>query len=469
MRIFKSYPFLKLINSYIVDAPVPSNINYLWNFGSLLALCLVIQIITGVTLAMHYNPSVLEAFNSVEHIMRDVNNGWLVRYLHSNTASAFFFLVYLHMGRSLYYGSYRNPRTLTWTIGTVIFLIMIVTGFLGLSHSPKWFKFNNNKQENSLMLDAPTDEDQESRDQESHYSQKLFVEKEYYKNTRYSFNNKSYYSSFTNGGSKRQFSTSYAKCKLPESPKVKDEENGNTSKKVTQFLKDKNLNPVFIYENLGESSIKSKIYQEVKNLSGIYLVLNKFTGDYYIGSASTNRFYGRFCKHLINKNGSKILKAAVNKYKISSFAFIVLEIFPEVITKENNKNLLDLEDFYLKSLLPNYNILTEAGNSFGYKHTEITRINMKSNYSEERKKSSLATLNRAKPVYTEQGLLNLKKKSKSIIVYNFDGTVYGGYSSIVEGAKALGCDTRTITRALETPKQILRRRWIIKLSDSFNK
>ena len=131
MRIIKSYPFLKLINSYVIDAPVPSNINYLWNFGSLLALCLAIQIITGVTLAMHYNPSVLEAFNSVEHIMRDVNNGWLVRYLHSNTASAFFFLVYLHMGRGLYYGSYRKPRGLTWTIGTVIFLLMIITGFLG--------------------------------------------------------------------------------------------------------------------------------------------------------------------------------------------------------------------------------------------------------------------------------------------------------------------------------------------------
>ena len=131
MRAFKSYPFLKLVNSYVIDAPVPSNLNYLWNFGSLLGFCLVIQIVTGVTLAMHYNPSVLEAFNSVEHIMRDVNNGWLVRYLHSNTASAFFFLVYLHMGRGLYYGSYRSPRALTWTIGTIIFLLMIVTGFLG--------------------------------------------------------------------------------------------------------------------------------------------------------------------------------------------------------------------------------------------------------------------------------------------------------------------------------------------------
>jgi ubiquinol-cytochrome c reductase cytochrome b subunit len=131
MRIFKSHPLLKLVNSYVIDSPQPSNLSYLWNFGSLLAFCLVIQIITGVTLAMHYNPSVLEAFNSIEHIMRDVNNGWLIRYLHSNTASAFFFLVYLHMGRGLYYGSYRSPRTLVWALGIVIFLLMIVTAFLG--------------------------------------------------------------------------------------------------------------------------------------------------------------------------------------------------------------------------------------------------------------------------------------------------------------------------------------------------
>ena len=131
MRILKSHPLLKLINSYLVDSSQPSNISYMWNMGSLLAMCLGIQIITGVTLAMHYNPSVTEAFNSVEHIMRDVNNGWLIRYLHANTASAFFFLVYLHIGRGLYYGSYRAPRTLVWVIGTFILILMIATAFLG--------------------------------------------------------------------------------------------------------------------------------------------------------------------------------------------------------------------------------------------------------------------------------------------------------------------------------------------------
>jgi len=131
MRILKSHPLLKMVNSYVVDSPQPSNISYLWNFGSLLAFCLIIQIVTGVTLGMHYTPNVLEAFDSVEHIMRDVNNGWLIRYLHSNTASAFFFLVYLHIGRGLYYASYKAPRTLTWIIGTIIFILMMATAFLG--------------------------------------------------------------------------------------------------------------------------------------------------------------------------------------------------------------------------------------------------------------------------------------------------------------------------------------------------
>jgi ubiquinol-cytochrome c reductase cytochrome b subunit len=120
-----------MVNSYVIDSPQPSNISYLWNFGSLLAFCLIIQIVTGVTLGMHYTPSISEAFDSVEHIMRDVNNGWLVRYLHSNTASAFFFLVYLHIGRGLYYGSYKAPRTLVWTLGTIIFILMMATAFLG--------------------------------------------------------------------------------------------------------------------------------------------------------------------------------------------------------------------------------------------------------------------------------------------------------------------------------------------------
>ena len=131
MKLLKRNSFLSIVNSYLIDSPQPSNISYMWNFGSLLGFCLVIQIATGVFLAMHYTPNIDLAFISVEHIMRDVNYGWMIRYLHANTASFFFLFVYLHIGRGLYYGSYKAPRVALWTIGVIIFLVMIITAFLG--------------------------------------------------------------------------------------------------------------------------------------------------------------------------------------------------------------------------------------------------------------------------------------------------------------------------------------------------
>src|ERR1700728_3101126 len=119
MRLLKSQVLFRLLNSYLGDSPQPSNLSYLWNFGSLLGVCLILQILTGVFLAMHYSPSVDLAFNSVEHIMRDVNSGWLVRYTHANVASFFFILVYAHVGRALYYGSYKSPRVLPYSIGVI--------------------------------------------------------------------------------------------------------------------------------------------------------------------------------------------------------------------------------------------------------------------------------------------------------------------------------------------------------------
>nr|AJF36678.1 apocytochrome b [Gefionella okellyi] len=111
--------------------PAPITITYWWSFGSLAGLCLVIQIITGILLAMHYSSNIDIAFISVEHIMRDVNYGWLLRYIHANGASMFFIIVYLHMFRGLYYGSYLYPRELLWIIGVFIFLAMMATGFMG--------------------------------------------------------------------------------------------------------------------------------------------------------------------------------------------------------------------------------------------------------------------------------------------------------------------------------------------------
>nr|UEX92948.1 apocytochrome b [Marasmiellus scandens] len=131
MRLLKNNVLLRLINSYVVDSPQPANLSYLWNFGSLLAVCLIIQILTGCFLAMHYTPHVDFAFNSVEHIMRDVNNGWMIRYIHANVASFFFIFVYSHVARGLYYSSYKNPRTLVWSIGVIILILMMAIAFLG--------------------------------------------------------------------------------------------------------------------------------------------------------------------------------------------------------------------------------------------------------------------------------------------------------------------------------------------------
>nr|ABB54852.1 cytochrome b [Serranus atricauda]ABO43318.1 cytochrome b [Serranus atricauda]ABO43319.1 cytochrome b [Serranus atricauda] len=125
----KTHPLLKIANSALVDLPAPSNISAWWNFGSLLGLCLISQIVTGLFLAMHYTADISTAFSSVAHICRDVNYGWLIRNLHANGASFFFICLYLHIGRGLYYGSYLNKET--WNIGVVLLLLVMMTAFVG--------------------------------------------------------------------------------------------------------------------------------------------------------------------------------------------------------------------------------------------------------------------------------------------------------------------------------------------------
>lgn len=124
-------PLVGLIHSSFVAYPTPRNLNYWWTFGGILSLMLVCQILTGVVLVMHYTPHASMAFDSVEHIMRDVSYGWLLRYMHANGASMFFIAVYIHMFRGLYYGSYKAPREVLWILGCIIYLLMMATGFMG--------------------------------------------------------------------------------------------------------------------------------------------------------------------------------------------------------------------------------------------------------------------------------------------------------------------------------------------------
>ena len=452
MRKFKSHILLRLVNSYVIDTPEPANISYLWNFGSLLGTCLVLQILTGIFLAMHYQPHVDFAFNSVEHIMRDVNNGWAVRYTHANVASFFFIFVYAHIARGLYYGSYKSPRVLLWAIGVIILIVMMATAFLGYEHSPKWFNINISF---AIILIIVYIIIQNRKNKVLIYpvGNKM-------KNTKYNkFNNKS-----VNYLNKKRYSTiSYTNYSIEFS----------SSDRLNSIIKELGVNPVYIFENLNLENIRKQILNDTKGLSGIYMIVNKITKDYYIGSAATNRFYARFSNHLIYFRGSKIVKTAVKKYKLDNFAFIILELYPNIVTKENNKELLDLEDRYLKLLLPNYNILTEAGSSFGYKHTEVDRKKMKDLYTDTRREL-IGGLNKGKKLSPEtieklrEKALNrpamsdeTKKKcivhTRPVVLYNLNGTVYGEYFSILDAADSINCSEKTIRRALKTEKGLVKR------------
>jgi ubiquinol-cytochrome c reductase cytochrome b subunit len=124
-------PIVRFMHDTAVSYPTPRNLNYFWTFGAILMFMLVAQIVTGIILVMHYTPHASMAFNSVEHIMRDVNYGWLLRYLHANGASMFFVAVYIHIFRGLYYGSYKAPREVLWILGVIILLLMMATAFMG--------------------------------------------------------------------------------------------------------------------------------------------------------------------------------------------------------------------------------------------------------------------------------------------------------------------------------------------------
>jgi len=457
MRLLKTNVLLRLLNSYIVDSPQPANISYLWNFGSLLGACLIIQILTGVFLAMHYQPHVDFAFNSVEHIMRDVNSGWILRYTHANVASFFFIFVYAHIARGLYYSSYKSPRVLVWSIGVIILILMMAIAFLGYVNSPKWI--NGNIFYAIFLIIV-------------HYNiQNLIIKnkgRNNIKNTKFNkLNNKLTYP--LNIFNIRSYSTNASSNKGYEL---------SCSERLIKIITELGLNPVYIFENLDLENIKTQILNETKGLSGIYMIVNKITKDYYIGSAATNRFYGRFSNHLIYFRGSKIVKSAVKKYGLSNFAFIILDLYPNIVTKENNKELLNLEDRYLKLLLPNYNILTEAGSSFGYKHTEVDRQKMTDGFNNVRREM-IGSLNRGKKLSPEtiekmrQKALNRasmsdKTKNKCItntrplVLYNLNGTVYGEYSTILDAAKSINCGEKTIRRALNTKKSLVKRQWVVK-------
>ena len=349
----------------------------------------------------------------------------------------------MHIARGLYYGSYKSPRVLVWSIGVIILILMMATAFLGYDYSPKWLyifiiSF-------ILLLICIL---------EIYRKDQIFINSPVLLNRKSNLYKKSF-----NYLSNREYSTT------PPS--------GDKSERLAAIINELGLSPVFIYEELDSDTTRKQVLNDTRGLSGVYMILNKVTKDYYIGSASTNRLFARFCNHLIYFKGSKIVKLAIKKYELHNFAFLVLELFPDIIDKENNIELLNLEDRYLKLFLPNYNILTEAGSSFGYKHTEVDRKKMIDFYSDARKER-IGSLNKGKkfspetidkmreralnrPPMSEETRNKCISHTRPVTLYNLNGTVYGKYPTIIDAAKAINCGEKTIRRALQTEKKLIKR------------
>lgn len=155
------------------------------------------------------------------------------------------------------------------------------------------------------------------------------------------------------------------------------------------------MQPKAVFEDLHTEGSKILINRLIKPIAGVYIILNLINGNTYVGSAITGKMPNRFHKHLFGLSGSKPVAAAVKKYGLENFAFMIIDIMPTVINKENNKVLLEKEDYYLQLLQPKYNIAFQAGNTFGIKHTELTKVKMRVNYSSERREA-IGSLNRGK-------------------------------------------------------------------------
>lgn len=351
--------------------------------------------------------------------MRDVNYGWMIRYLHANTASFFFLFVYLHIGRGLYYGSYKAPRAKVWSIGVIILILMMATAFLGIENTClKW-------------LDSEVE------------------------------------------------------CLIMTSNII-------VSPKLKSLLDNNKIKPIAVFEELNKEEVKENLRSKTRKKSGIYGIFNIITGDFYIGSAVSNRFYSRFYKHLLRGLGNKKIAIDLDRYRIESFAFVILEYYPVEITKKNNPELMALETYWIKTYSPTYNILLEAGNSLGYQHSEEIKQKMKDIYSDERRER-IGLLNKGKSL-TDSVKTQLREKalnrsdevknkyrlaegpsaplpggqsgprasSKPVTVYNQDGTVYMKFSGIRVMAKHFGCDHKTINKVIDTDK-LFKKQWYVKL------
>jgi len=248
------------------------------------------------------------------------------------------------------------------------------------------------------------------------------------------------------------------------------------SPKLKSLLNKHNIEPCFVFEELDKDEVKENLRTSTRKKSGIYGIFNLVTDNFYIGSAVTNRFYSRFYKHLIKSLGNKNIAIDLENYGIGNFAFVILEFYPEEITKRNNPNLMALETYWIQTYKPTYNVLLEAGNSLGYKHTEEIKQKLRDIYSDERR-NQVALLNKNKPLpdsvkpLLREKALNRSEEVKnkyrlaslkSVTLYNIDGSVYTKFDGVRLTAKHFGCDHKTINKYIKSG-ELFKKQWYIKL------
>jgi group I intron endonuclease len=242
----------------------------------------------------------------------------------------------LHIARGLYYSSYKSPRILVWTIGVIILVLMMAIAFLGSYMSLKWCYTIF-----PISHEWPT-----------------------------------------------PYLSTFSILPFTRSPRC------------DKYLNVLKLQPKAVFEDLHIEGAKASICRLIKPLGGVYLILNLINGKTYIGSAIKGRMPNRLHKHLYALCGNKPVAAAVNKYGLENFAFVVVDLLPTVVELKSNKDLLTMEDYYLQLLLPEYNIAPRAGNTLGIKHTEATKLKMRVNYSSERREN-IGRLNRGNKLTSE--------------------------------------------------------------------
>lgn len=418
MRIFKSHPILSIVNGMLIDLPAPSNLNYLWGFGSLLGLCLVIQLASGIFLAMHYTGNVDLAFISVEHIMRDVNYGWLLRYIHANGASMFFICVFMHIGRGIYHGSYTSPREMVWGVGVVLLIVMMATAFIGFYFGRRWDTFMSN----------------------------LYSYFTYNNGGRGEFLP---YNRVGSGGSNLPGEGSGG-YNLPGELEPNNEDFDISKEKIFK-------NAVKVYDNLHLVETQILIREENRRKAGVYILYNKLNGKFYVGSAITNRINTRFRNHCFHGTGSSVTKRAICRYGVENFYFIIYQYFPGIILKDNlkteNLKLLAMESAAISDLNPSYNIPV---NSKGYIHTAETKAHLKQNNSQERKEIAnnlncpLSESRIQFYIDNPEHVEYLRKlASKPVALYDFNGNHIKSYPGIRVLCKEYGWCNKTVNKALK--------------------